>query len=176
MFYVPKKYITIDDKDPVWMNKTIKLKIKAKNNMCNKYMHSGRFESDFLLLEILITELNELINTTKALYHENLSKNLNNPLLQAKTYWSILKTFSDEKKIPLISLLVVDDKFATDIKTKACIFNKVFTEQYTTLENNSILPVKQIFLTQSRLNSLDFNEDKILKIIRVLNIYKAHGL
>ena len=31
--YVPNKYITIDDKDLVWMNKTIKLKIKAKDNM-----------------------------------------------------------------------------------------------------------------------------------------------
>ena len=29
--YVPNKYVTIDDKDPVWMNETIKLlKIKAK--------------------------------------------------------------------------------------------------------------------------------------------------
>ena len=39
----------------------------------------------------------------------------------------------------------------------------------------SILPVNQIFLTQSRLSFLNFNKDKILKIIRVLNIYKAHG-
>ena len=29
--YVPNKYITIDDKDPVWMNATIKAKIKTKN-------------------------------------------------------------------------------------------------------------------------------------------------
>ena len=26
--YVPNKYITIDDKDPVWMNETIKNKMK----------------------------------------------------------------------------------------------------------------------------------------------------
>ena len=100
--YVPNKYITIYDKDSVWMNETIKLKIKAKNNMYNKYIQSGIFESDFLFLEILITEPDELINTTKALYYENLSKKLNNPLLQAKNYWSMLKTFYDEKKIPLI--------------------------------------------------------------------------
>ena len=31
--YVPNKYITIDDKDPVWMNETIKSKIKARNKM-----------------------------------------------------------------------------------------------------------------------------------------------
>ena len=59
--YVPNNYIPIDDKDPEQMNETIKLKIKAKNNMYNKYIQSGRFESDFLLLEILITELNELL-------------------------------------------------------------------------------------------------------------------
>ena len=29
--YVPNKYITVDDKDPVWINKTIKSKIKTKN-------------------------------------------------------------------------------------------------------------------------------------------------
>ena len=34
--YVINKYINIDDKDPVWMNETIKLKIKAKNNMYKK--------------------------------------------------------------------------------------------------------------------------------------------
>ena len=92
------KYITIDDKDPVWMNETIKLKIKAKDNMYKKYIQNGRFESDFVLLETLITELNELVSTTKALYYENLGKKLNNPLLQAKTYWSILKHLITAKK------------------------------------------------------------------------------
>ena len=31
--YVPGKYLTIDDKDPVWMNETIKSKIKIKNKI-----------------------------------------------------------------------------------------------------------------------------------------------
>ena len=157
------------------MNETIKLKIKAKDNMYNKYLQNGRFESDFVLLETLITELNELIVTTKALYYENLGKKLNNPLVQAKTYWSILKTFYNCKKIPLIPPLLVNDKFVTDMKTKADIFSKFFAEQCTPLKNDSKIPINQIFLTQSRLSSLDFNEDEILKIIRALNIHKAHG-
>ena len=172
--YVPNKYITIDDKDPVWMNETIKLRIKAKDNMYNKYLQNGRFESDFVLLETLLTKLNELIVTAKALYYENLGKKLNNPLVQAKTYWSILKTFYNGKKIPLIPPLLVNDKFVTDMKTKADIFNKFFAEQCTPLKNDSKIPINQIFLTQSRLSSLDFNEDEILKIIRALNIHKAH--
>ena len=49
--YVPNKYITIDDKGLVWMNETIQLKIKAKDNMHKKYIQNGRFESDFVFLE-----------------------------------------------------------------------------------------------------------------------------
>ena len=95
--------------------------------------------------------------------------------MQAKTYWSILKTFCNEKKIPLIPPLLVDNNFVTDIQTKANIFNKFFAQQCTPLENSSVLPVNQKFLTQSRLNSIDINENEVLNIIRALNIHKAHG-
>ena len=98
--YVPNKYITIDDKDPVWMNKTTKPKIKAKNALYKKYIRIGRFESDFVYLEDLIIKLNELISSTKALCFENLPKTLCNPLLLEKTYWSVFKTFYNDKKSP----------------------------------------------------------------------------
>ena len=150
--YLPNKYITIDNKDHVWMNETIKLKNIAKENMHRKYIQNGRFESDFVVLESLITELNKLVSTTKALYYENIGKTLNNPLLQAKTYWSILKTFYNGNKISLISPLSVDDKFVTDMKTKVNIFNKFFEEQCTPLKSDSKLSSNQIFVTQSQLS------------------------
>ena len=78
-----------------------------------------------------MTELKELISSTKASYYENLGKKLNSPLLQAKTYWSILKTFYNDKKNPLIPPVMVDSNFITDIKTKANIFNKFFADQCT---------------------------------------------
>ena len=81
-----------------------------------------------MLLETLLTEINELISSAKTLYYDNLAKKLNNPLLQTKTYWLILKTFYNEKKIPLIPPLLVDNKFVTDIQAKANIFNKFFAE------------------------------------------------
>ena len=173
--YVPNRYITIDDKDPVWMNDFVKSKIKANNLLFKQYIQNSRFVSDFRLLENVVNELNDLISSTKALYYDNLAKNLNNPLLQTKTYWSIIKTFYNDKKIPFIPPLLVNDKFVTDIQMKPNIFNKFFADQCTPLKNNSSLPVNQIFLTQSRLTSLDFNDDELLKIIRALNINKAHG-
>ena len=99
------------------MNETIKSKMKAKNILYKKYVQNGRFESDFVFLENLITELNELISSTKASYYENLGKKLNNPLLQAKTYRLILKEFYSDKKIPLILPLLVNNNSVTNIKT-----------------------------------------------------------
>ena len=93
--------------------------------------------------------------------------------MQTKTYWSILKAFYKNKKIPQIPPLLEDDKFVTDMKTKADIFNKFFAEQCTPLKNDSKLPSNQIYLTQSRLVSLNLNEDEIVKIIRALNPHKA---
>ena len=95
-------------------------------NIFKEYIPNGRFASDFTFLESLTTELNELISSIKTLYYENLAKKLNNPLLQAKTYCSILKTFYNDKKIPLIPPLLIEDKFVSDIQTKANIFNKFF--------------------------------------------------
>ena len=36
---------------------------------------NGRFEGDYVFLEALITDINELISSTKNLYYENLAKN-----------------------------------------------------------------------------------------------------
>ena len=88
---------------------------------------------------------------------------------------SILKTFYNPKKIPLIPPLLIDYKFVTDIKTKANIFNKFLLEHCTPLNNDSWFPTNQIFLTQSRLGSLAFSEVEIFNIIRAFSIHKVHG-
>ena len=79
-----------------------------------------------------------------------------------------------KKKIPVIPPLWIDDNFITDIQTKTNIFNKFFAEQCTLLKYSSVLPANQMFLRQSRLNSINFSEDEILKIIRALNIHRSH--
>ena len=71
--YVPNKYITIDDKDPVWMNEIIKSKMETKNKLYQQYIQNGRFESNLVFIESLIAELNDLISYTEDLYYENLA-------------------------------------------------------------------------------------------------------
>ena len=81
-------------------------------------MQNGRFDTEFVVLE-----------TSKSSYYVNLRKKLNNPLLQTKTYSSLLKTFYNKKNIALTPPLFVKDRFAIDVKTKTKIFNNFFAEQ-----------------------------------------------
>ena len=50
--FVPNEYITIDDKDFVWMNETMKLKIKAKNMLCKNIFRMGDLRVTSLFLKI----------------------------------------------------------------------------------------------------------------------------
>ena len=73
--------ITVSDRDPVQMNEIIKSKRKAKNKLYKQYIKNGRFESDFVFIESLVNEINDLVSNAKNLYYGNLAKILNNPLL-----------------------------------------------------------------------------------------------
>ena len=103
-----------------------------------------------MFLENLTNELDDLISSTRTLYYEHLWKKLNNPLLQAKTYLSILKTFFKGEKIPLILPLLIDDKFVTEIfcwdksllKPEALLFQSSTRSSYFPgiLERSNIIP------------------------------------
>ena len=99
----------------------------GKKKLYQQYIQNRMFESNLVFIESLIAELNDLISYAKDLYYENLAKKLNNPLFQAKTYWSILKSFYNDRKVPLIPPLLIDNKFLTVIQTKTFLTNLLLT-------------------------------------------------
>ena len=80
----------------------------------------------------------------------------------------------NDSKIPLIPPLLVNNKIVSDFKEKANLFNDFFATECTPLSNNSTLPSAISFKTKSRLCSINFEKENILKIIRNLNVNKAH--
>ena len=86
-----------------------------------------------------------------------------------------MKTFVNGSKIPLIPLLLVDNKLVTDFLDKTNLFNNFFAKQCTPISNDSTIPVSINFVTRERLSSLEFCVDDIVKIIRSLDQNKPHG-
>ena len=173
--FVPNKMLTFDDRDPPWMTEYIKSKIHWKICIHNQYVNSSRSHADYDILQQAISEVSELVDNAKNNYYDKLANKLSYPSTSSKTYWSILKLFCNDKKIPLIPPIFIGDKAESDFKLKANHFNKYFAFKCKPLNNNSYLPSSFEFYSQSKLSFLNIAEDNILKIMRPVNTNKAHG-
>ena len=85
------------------------------------------------------------------------------------------QTFFRNKKIPLIQPLYIDNNLKSNFRLKAIHFNKYFASKCTPIKNDGSLPSTLEFYSQSRISSSNVIEDDILKIVRTLDINKAHG-
>ena len=93
----------------------------------------------------------------------------------SKAYWSLLKTFLNDKKIPLIPPLYHQGDFVTNFKIKAELFNSIFASQYSWIKNDGKLPSHLNYKTENRLSTVNFSIDDIAKILQNLDPNKAHG-
>ena len=93
------------------------------------------------MLQNVIIEMPEVVCKINDDYQKHLARKLTNPKTSSKIYWSILKTFYNGKKVPLISPLVIRNKFESHFKRKADHFNNFFVSiTFFSLKNDSILP------------------------------------
>ena len=99
-------------------------------------------------------------------YYSKVAKKLLDPSTSPKTYWSILKTFLNNKKIPVIPSILHDKKYITDFKQKAEVFNSHFSKQ---LINNSKIPSEYPQKSNESLPSITFEINDNEKIIKNLD-------
>ena len=104
-----------------------------------------------------------------------MSCKLSNSKTSSKSYWSILKTFFCDKKVPVIPPLLFNNEYITDFNAKANIFNTYFSNQCSLLDNSSVIPDVSSMPNNYSLSSLQVSEDQVLRHIRSLDIYKSHG-
>ena len=100
--YIPHETITWYDRDPPWINKDIKQPILDKNHAYKSDIRNDKSLQLFSQFQFLQTKLSPLIEESKNQYYTRLSHNLLDPKKSQKSYWSILKSFLNNKKIPCI--------------------------------------------------------------------------
>ena len=88
---------------------------------------------------------------------------LNNLHRNSKPYWSLLKCFLNNKKIPLIPPLFHENKFVTNFLEKADLFNSFFSKHCSLINNASTLPTHIQYLSNN-----------IAKVIQNLDSDKAY--
>ena len=69
-------------------------------------MANGRFVVDRVTFQKAGAELINIIKSSKENFYFNLAKKLNDPSTSNKTYWSIMKTFVNDKKNPYYPTII----------------------------------------------------------------------
>ena len=124
---------------------------------------------DYTILNDITLELSNAKSFSKAKYHERFAVKLNDPKTAPKTYWSILKTFVNGSKIPLIPPVLVNNEFATDFLVKANLFNDFFREQCRPITNYSSFSSNQTTDSVTRLSDTTIDTDTIINLIGSLD-------
>ena len=124
--FVRSKVITINDRNPPWINEEIKCRIESKSKTFQHYFKNGRKIIDFENVDKEAAELSKMIQNWEERYFYDLSVKLNNAETSPKTYWSIIKSCYNVRKIPIVPSYSVNGKIITDFNEKANLFNKYF--------------------------------------------------
>ena len=138
--YVPHETVTCDDRDPLWISSRIKELIQEINNTFRIHILSYKNPQISEKVKYLQNQLKLLTESNKESYYLHISKKLMDPMTSAKTCWSILKLLLSNKEVPCIPPLFHQNKFVTDFKKKAELFNCFFAKQCSIINNSSELP------------------------------------
>ena len=172
--FIPNEVITVRPRDPEWLNRDVKKLLRKQNKIYKKFKKNGYKNEDKVVLDHLRNQCFDAINKSKENYFKDLGDKLANPTTGQKMYWKIVNKFLNKCKVPRIPPLLVDDKYVTNCKEKAALFNNYFSLQCTPFMNNSVLPT-MTFRTNSKINSFEITLNEISDIITGLDINKAHG-
>ena len=165
-----------DDRDPPWFNNKIKSLIREKNTTFKRFRSDIRNICLRRQLNFLQNRLIDSIDSIEALkqkYYCIKTNTFTNAEKSSKAYWSIIKSFLNNKKIPLIPPLFYANRFITNFKEKAELFNSFFADQCSLMSNSSKLPSIFTLYTDNRLSTATFSQDDIGKIIQNLNLKKS---
>ena len=109
-------------------------------------------------MNYLQNQLKLLTESNKERYYLRISKKLMDPMTSAKTYWSILKSLLNDKKIPCIPPL-----------KKADLFNCFFAKQCFIINNSSELPSNILKKADKSISTVTFTSDDIATLIQNLD-------
>ena len=108
-------------------------------------------------------------------YYCRMTNKLTNAEKSSKAYWSILKSFLNNKKNTRIPPFLYKNCFITSFKEKTELFNSFFADQCSLVSNVSKLPSNFTLYTDNRLSTVTFSQNDICKIIQNLKPNKAHS-
>ena len=137
--YIPLKTVTIRPNDKPWMDSKVRLAIRKRDRLLR--IHNIRpspvtWES-YRVQRNIVTSL---IRFAKKSFYDSANKDLSNPDINCKKWWSIVYRVCGRENSSSIPPIVENEVTIFDSKEKACIFNEYFVLQSELPVANAIPP------------------------------------
>ena len=94
---------------------------------------------------------------------------------KSKNLLIIMKNIVKQQKNPCIPPLLQGNKYVTDFKKNAELFNLLFAKQCSKIDYSSELPLNFLRKTDKSISAITFSCDDIAILIKNLDPYKTHG-
>ena len=117
--FISHETIASDDKDPPWINSSIRRLVQDKNEEYKCFERRNSSSQYFEYFQSLQNLLGVSIEASKERYYSRLCKKLIESSTSPKKYSSVLKSFHNNKKIPCIPPIFHENTFVTNFKEKA---------------------------------------------------------
>ena len=117
--FISHETIASDDKDPPWINSSIRRLLQDKNEAYKCFERRNSNSLYFEYFQFLQNLLGVSIEASKERYYSRLCKKLMESSTSPKKYSSVLKSFHNNKKITCIPPIFHENRFLTNFKEKA---------------------------------------------------------
>ena len=111
----------------------------------------------------------------KKSFYESANKDLSNPDINCKKWWSIVNRVCGRENSSSIPPIVENEVAIFDSKEKACIFNEYFVLQSELPVANAIPPAIQPYQTQRFLSDIIATKEQVFELMKGVDISKACG-
>lgn len=171
---IPHNEVTIRPRDKAWMNSKVRSAIRKRNRLLKQFNRLKTSEC-WSKYKLQRNHTTSVIREAKADYYLKLNRNLSDPLLCKKKWWSIVKSLYSNKVQTSIPSIKDNSSTISDAKQKAAILNEYFVSMATVADIDRELPPLPDFLSERTLSCIQTSTREIEKILTNLNPSKACG-
>ena len=171
--HIPNKTIKVRKSDPPWLTNEIKIMIRKRKRLYNKYKITKNI-IDFENYKHLRNKVKAEVRKSKQLQTDKLAEKLKNNDTGQRDWWRVLKGFIKPEQASTPPPLVKDDIVHSDETEKANILNDFFAEQTVLNEINASLPADSPQPPYG-LDSLSTTPQEVEMILKSLKLGKAAG-
>ena len=172
---IPTKTVLIRPNDKPGMNGHVR-KLFRKCHCLHKIAMKSKSEIDSDNHRIARREAKHQWKLAQKEYYGKMNKKMEDPNTRTKTYWKLTKASLGQNKIQNIPTLVANGISYTDDASKVKILNEFFASQPT----NTTINFDENELNQNiqgpELSFIPIQREKILEILKSLNVSKACGI